>query len=352
VTPLFLFVYLLLALVLFVNLLIAMFNARYTEVRAEADYLVRERNVYTLRAYIVQYPLPAPVNIPALIVDALYTGIQKCVRFTGRYWYRLQGRLPPQLQCLRLTAEPKPFVRISTKREHYPSFRPIREEDVEELLKQARKRYAQKCSFERWQNEESQRRRLESLDGKMSELKDQLSEMKEHFEHKLKQELSDHFDAKLKAAVAEITQKLQPGSPRQPPGMQSRESSVAAPSAEMTRVEERLQSEARIADGTPPHALEMQSKVPAAIASELAAPAEAAPAEAAPTEAAPAEAAPAEAAPAEAAPAEAAPAEAAPAEAAPAEAAPAEEDAGTPSRSAAATAWRQKAWHGRQAIRL
>ena len=49
-----------------------MFNAQYTKVSAEADVLVRMRVVHLLRSYIKQYPVPPPLNVPALLLDVAY----------------------------------------------------------------------------------------------------------------------------------------------------------------------------------------------------------------------------------------------------------------------------------------
>ena len=69
VAPALMWFYLLGVLVLFVNLLIAMFNEQYRTVMDNAREVQKMINVRDVMVYLVQYPIPAPFNVIALVFD-------------------------------------------------------------------------------------------------------------------------------------------------------------------------------------------------------------------------------------------------------------------------------------------
>lgn len=182
VTPIFLWFYLLIALVLFVNLLIAMFNERYREVNKHADFFVRELSVHMLSAYFVQYPFPPPINVPVLFVNALYTGVKKAVYCVGRCWYSQQQRWPTICrldECWKnATLEPRPEHNLK----HYPKSleQNFKDSLVEQLVKQARQCYLRRLRFENWKTEDMHRHRFETLETKIAALAEQNDKILNH----------------------------------------------------------------------------------------------------------------------------------------------------------------------------
>ena len=179
-TPVFVWVYLLIALVLFVNLLIATFNARYDKVSAEADAVLRMRVVHLLRAYIVQYPLPPPFNLPALMLDVSYTYLQMGVRATLRPMLRAANRWRKEQTRFALPGVYKRRWKASRRggaREggaggnHAPAYKATSEGEVEALVLQARDKLLRKLRFDSWKAEEGQRNRFNSLEVELKEMK-------------------------------------------------------------------------------------------------------------------------------------------------------------------------------------
>ena len=71
--PLVLWVYLMIAVVVFVNLLIAMFNSTYEKVFMKASEQWKMQRVHQIKAYIRLYPMPPPLNVPCLLVQQTWT---------------------------------------------------------------------------------------------------------------------------------------------------------------------------------------------------------------------------------------------------------------------------------------
>jgi hypothetical protein len=71
--PLVLWVYLMIAAVVFVNLLIAMFNSTYDKVFMKASEQWKMQRVHQIKAYIRLYPMPPPLNVPCLLVQQMWT---------------------------------------------------------------------------------------------------------------------------------------------------------------------------------------------------------------------------------------------------------------------------------------
>lgn len=71
VTPVVLWVYLMVSVVLFINLLIAMFNDRYRLVTDRADAQWKMSRVHKVKSYMQQYPVPPPFNVPFLLFELL-----------------------------------------------------------------------------------------------------------------------------------------------------------------------------------------------------------------------------------------------------------------------------------------
>ena len=80
IAPTFMWVYLLLVLVLCVNLLIAMFNAAYEDVQQTGGRPFKMMNVRRVMVYLVQYPIPAPVNLIILPFDLAHQCLTGCWR--------------------------------------------------------------------------------------------------------------------------------------------------------------------------------------------------------------------------------------------------------------------------------
>ena len=72
-TPLFVWCYLLVNLVLFVNLLIAMFNESYTEVKNRSKEEMRFKSIQDLYRLITMSPVPPPFNAPVGVTHAATT---------------------------------------------------------------------------------------------------------------------------------------------------------------------------------------------------------------------------------------------------------------------------------------
>lgn len=68
-TPLFVWFYLLISLVLFVNLLIALFNQKYVEVTSRAKENMRFLSFRDVNTYITLFAIPPPFNFPAHLID-------------------------------------------------------------------------------------------------------------------------------------------------------------------------------------------------------------------------------------------------------------------------------------------
>ena len=69
IAPFILWVYLMIALVLFLNLLIAMFNDTYRIVFNDADAQWKMSRVHKVKSYMRQYPAPPPLNVPMLLLE-------------------------------------------------------------------------------------------------------------------------------------------------------------------------------------------------------------------------------------------------------------------------------------------
>ena len=76
--PLALWSYLLIALVLFVNLLIAMFSKSYENVMAQADENWKMKRVLQVKSYITAHPCPPPFNLLTLPPALLYRSLPGC----------------------------------------------------------------------------------------------------------------------------------------------------------------------------------------------------------------------------------------------------------------------------------
>ena len=68
-TPAVLWLYLTIAVVIFVNLLIAMLNSRYDAVLKKANEQWRMAHVHQIKAYINQYPAPPPFNVLCILLQ-------------------------------------------------------------------------------------------------------------------------------------------------------------------------------------------------------------------------------------------------------------------------------------------
>ena len=73
--PLMLWSYLLIALVLFVNLLIAMFSQSYQDVMTEADVHWKLKRVQQIESYITAHVCPPPFNLLTLPLTLLYRSL-------------------------------------------------------------------------------------------------------------------------------------------------------------------------------------------------------------------------------------------------------------------------------------
>ena len=80
-TPFFVWIFLLVSLVLFVNLLIAMFNEQFTEVMAKADDNVRMAKVRHVRHYIEMYSVPPPFNVPAVLLYKAFSFCRNLIHY-------------------------------------------------------------------------------------------------------------------------------------------------------------------------------------------------------------------------------------------------------------------------------
>ena len=69
VAPFFLWLYCLLVLILFVNLLIAMFNARYSEVVDASREHINMNKALSVAVFLLQHPIPAPFILLVLPID-------------------------------------------------------------------------------------------------------------------------------------------------------------------------------------------------------------------------------------------------------------------------------------------
>jgi hypothetical protein len=78
-TPLFVWIYLTITLVLVVNLLIAMFNKEFSKTMATADNTVRMQSCRQVGAYMVMYAVPPPFNLPALALQFLWWLLKQIV---------------------------------------------------------------------------------------------------------------------------------------------------------------------------------------------------------------------------------------------------------------------------------
>ena len=87
--PLVLWVYLMLAAVVFVNLLIAMFNSTYSRVHENAVEQWKMSYVHQIKAYIRQYPAPPPLNVPCLLVENVWGLCTATWRTLHRRCYRV-----------------------------------------------------------------------------------------------------------------------------------------------------------------------------------------------------------------------------------------------------------------------
>lgn len=90
--PLFMAGYLLAVLTLFVNLLIAMFNDRYKTTMAASRELLKMINVRRVAVYLMQYPVPPPLNLLVLPVDALVLGGRLASRWAARHQHARKER--------------------------------------------------------------------------------------------------------------------------------------------------------------------------------------------------------------------------------------------------------------------
>jgi hypothetical protein len=84
--PLALWSYLLIALVLFVNLLIAMFSKSYENVMAQADENWKMKRVLQVKSYITAHPFPPPFNLLTLPPTLLYRLLPRCRSQLKKRW--------------------------------------------------------------------------------------------------------------------------------------------------------------------------------------------------------------------------------------------------------------------------
>ena len=89
ITPLIFWSYLLFALLLMTNLLIAMFNDTYVSVKAKSTEHFLMNRVLKLKGYLVQYVVPIPFNMPYMLWDLMWQGVASL----GAYCRRA-GRRP------------------------------------------------------------------------------------------------------------------------------------------------------------------------------------------------------------------------------------------------------------------
>ena len=228
ITPFFVWFYLLVALVLFVNLLIAMFvsplttllttfsassipptfihfvsytplpffalpsrvcfcrfhqNAEFEQVMAKADANVRLAKVNQVEHYIACFPVPPPLNVPAMLLLWLlqlgfiaYNAVQIASgRLKGSFRRRKrQGRGSRNREEVdSVSTTLKGWLQHSRKilfgdsppERHYPESRlHLRDFEVEGLLDKAREKYRKKREFDQWRAEESARSRFERME--------------------------------------------------------------------------------------------------------------------------------------------------------------------------------------------
>ena len=80
ITPLFMWGYLLVSLVLFVNLLIAVFNDAYNAVQEEKSRVWKMRRLLLIKSHIESLPLPAPLNIPLVLFWLVRSAARRAAR--------------------------------------------------------------------------------------------------------------------------------------------------------------------------------------------------------------------------------------------------------------------------------
>ena len=123
-TPFAVWSYLLINLVLFINLLIAMFNRTYEDVISRSKEEMRFHSAQDLYRHFTMYPVPPPFNIPVLFIDFVVT---QCLQW--RRWRSLLRRVVSRRKrkSKRESEEPqerwKPFTLIQSVPpvlRHYP----------------------------------------------------------------------------------------------------------------------------------------------------------------------------------------------------------------------------------------
>ena len=168
ITPIFTWFYLLVSLVLFVNILIAMFNAKYAEVMTKADANHRMSSCTHLGAYIATYAVPPPFTIIAL----LFHGLRRVPGALHSCMHRLM------VACA-ACGQPKVSERSSTTRRnqawidrkdrHYPLRMHLPDSEAEAFLVQARNLFVQKKKFNAWRADERNARRFDQIEATLKD---------------------------------------------------------------------------------------------------------------------------------------------------------------------------------------
>jgi hypothetical protein len=163
ITPIFLWLYLLVALVLFVNLLIAMFNAEFTMMMEKADDNVRMAKSNQVEHYIRTYPVPPPFNVPAIFATAFCSLLRWMLHGASMHTARAMVKSWSAVLChgkARQRGQPQ---------QHYPTRLHLPDNEVEALLVQARDKFHDKRAFTAWRKEAGHAKRFDRLEKELRE---------------------------------------------------------------------------------------------------------------------------------------------------------------------------------------
>ena len=170
ITPVFVWLYLTITLVLVVNLLIAMFNQEFTKTIEDATNTIQMSSCRNVNSYIAMYPVPPPLNVIALVIHGIWLGardgsfkICKCCMHLYQGPQRTNSRNSRKAQ------------RDDEKnRRHYPPSLHLPDKEVEAILVQARDKLYKIEQKEHRRAEETQIARQEKLEALMKEHDDKV----------------------------------------------------------------------------------------------------------------------------------------------------------------------------------
>jgi hypothetical protein len=157
-TPVFVWVYLMLLLVIFGNLLIATFTTRMDNLVRQSDAYMKMTMAQFCSHYVCTYPVPPPFNMLAVAVSVL-CALTRWLCHEASMHSAWSGHVRS--------------TRIYT---HYPKRLHMPDNEVEMLLVQARKRFHEQQAHAAWREDLRHTKRFDRLDKELREMRQSIAE--------------------------------------------------------------------------------------------------------------------------------------------------------------------------------